>query len=496
MWISALQTHPLASLETCAAMEFYHNQLKLRLLNEKDPSVYKRADWLIEKLGKKVHSYFWLDEYSEKDDFSRYWRDEWVSGLTSWRRALKIPDLDVALEGRFAKVIDRQDQDRACTVWNPGSEYAICDCSWAEMGNLCEHVLKVISVFRNNGSSMPSISLFQYKQALVNMLNCPPNDSLIRDHAVSLAVHVQILLNAIVDPESSQPTVDVTKKQHNGVPSADQRRDIVQENSYHKESGDGVQHDAPGGIGGVSGGILIDQVASGEGYHGETAGEKIPCSDMDVDPSSICNPNTGLFSLDGIVSKDIFSENGWRCLVGTELDIPQNSPSEGGDAFASQNRFEDDSGTPLLNTRDIEPHIHSQIAESTEECKTIHQNGDCSENAGPSIISTTANGDPQSSETFPHSSSKPTPVEVHLVDRVETSGATEDKERIDLQSERSPSKNLPSTDNADPSNGVQDISVNDADEVGSKTSECPESSHNSLSKSGDGEQKPESACST
>jgi hypothetical protein len=47
-----------------------------------------------------VHSYFWLDEYSGKDDFSRYWRDEWVSGLTSWRKALKIPDSDVVIEGR------------------------------------------------------------------------------------------------------------------------------------------------------------------------------------------------------------------------------------------------------------------------------------------------------------------------------------------------------------------------------------------------------------
>ncbi|KAM1061235.1 hypothetical protein ACFX2B_025527 [Malus domestica] len=71
MWISALQNPPLASQETSAAMEFYHNQLKLRLLNEKKPSVYKRVDWLVDKLVTKVHSYFWLDEYSEKDDFAR-----------------------------------------------------------------------------------------------------------------------------------------------------------------------------------------------------------------------------------------------------------------------------------------------------------------------------------------------------------------------------------------------------------------------------------------
>ena len=62
-------------------MEFYHSQMKLRLLNEKDPGVYQHADWLVDKLGTKVHSYFWLNEYSGKDDFARYWKDEWMSGL-------------------------------------------------------------------------------------------------------------------------------------------------------------------------------------------------------------------------------------------------------------------------------------------------------------------------------------------------------------------------------------------------------------------------------
>ncbi|KAL2455781.1 zinc ion binding [Abeliophyllum distichum] len=98
MWATALKTLPLASLETCAAMEFYHNQLRLRLLNEKDQSVYHRADWLVNKLGTQVHSYFWLDEYSGKDDFARYWKDEWMSGLTAWRKSLKIPDSNVVME--------------------------------------------------------------------------------------------------------------------------------------------------------------------------------------------------------------------------------------------------------------------------------------------------------------------------------------------------------------------------------------------------------------
>ncbi|KAM1061224.1 hypothetical protein FF1_025736 [Malus domestica] len=139
MWISALQNLPLASQEIYAAMEFYHNQLKLRLLNEKKPSMYKRVDWLI------------------------------------------------VIEGTRAKVIEELNQENAYVVWNLGSQFGICNCRWAEMGNLCEHILKVINVCRK-GSSTPSISLLQYHKALNDMLHCPPHDSLIHDQAVSLAV--------------------------------------------------------------------------------------------------------------------------------------------------------------------------------------------------------------------------------------------------------------------------------------------------------------------
>jgi hypothetical protein len=73
-------------------------------------------------------------------------RDEWVSGLTSWRKALKIPDSDVVIEGRCAKVADLLNQDKAYVVWNPGSQFGICNCSWAEM-----HMLKVINICGNKG---------------------------------------------------------------------------------------------------------------------------------------------------------------------------------------------------------------------------------------------------------------------------------------------------------------------------------------------------------
>lgn len=202
-WTSALRALPLASIELSAAVECYHTQLKLRLLNEEDPSIYQRADWLIDKLGTKVHSYYWLDEYSGKENFARYWKDEWKSGLSSWRMALQIPNSDVILDGKCAKVVSSKDQDVMHIVLNPGSEFAICECSWSRMGNICKHMIKTTRVYRDKGLATSSTSLFQYNRILTDILNCSPNDSVIRDHAVTLAVSMQSQLSKLFGPGSS-----------------------------------------------------------------------------------------------------------------------------------------------------------------------------------------------------------------------------------------------------------------------------------------------------
>ncbi|CAN6447942.1 unnamed protein product [Victoria cruziana] len=196
-WVEALKSFPFSSQEACAAMENYHYKLKVRLLNEKQPNVYQRADWLADKLATKVHSYFWLDEYAGRNDFIRYKKLEWESGLTSWQEALLFPDSAIVLEDGCAKVIGQSDQEGVHVVRNPGSEYALCDCDWSRMGNLCKHVIKVAKVCRHLVAMAPSISLSCYKHTLNNVLYGPPHDSLIMDHAVSLAVNVRIQLNAM-----------------------------------------------------------------------------------------------------------------------------------------------------------------------------------------------------------------------------------------------------------------------------------------------------------
>ncbi|KAK4761703.1 hypothetical protein SAY87_029587 [Trapa incisa] len=198
VWITALKTLLIASHETSAAMEFYHRQLKLRLLNEKDSEVYQRVDWLVHKLGTKVHAYFWLDDYSEKEHFARYKKEEWVSGLTSWQKSLTIPGSDVSFEGRCARVVDQLDRDEVHVVWNPGSQLALCDCDLAEIGNLCEHVFKVMKLSRDNGSDPePSVCMAKFRRVLIETLRCPPYDSLERDHATSLVLFVQQQLSSL-----------------------------------------------------------------------------------------------------------------------------------------------------------------------------------------------------------------------------------------------------------------------------------------------------------
>ncbi|KAE8793535.1 hypothetical protein D1007_31820 [Hordeum vulgare] len=143
---SVLKTNPLATAEVASAIERYHHLLKLRLLNEADESIYQRADWLVHKLGTKVHSYYWLDEFSGKDSFSRYWRSEWKTGPNPWQQGLQIPDSDIVIEGNCARVVCQKHKEKSHAVLNPSSELALCDCSWLRKGNLCKHAMKSAKV--------------------------------------------------------------------------------------------------------------------------------------------------------------------------------------------------------------------------------------------------------------------------------------------------------------------------------------------------------------
>lgn len=461
LWSTVLKTLPLASHESCAAMEFYHNQLKLRLYNEKEPDVYSRADWLIDKLNTKVHSYFWLDEYSEKDDFARYRKDEWLSGLTAWRKSLKIPDSSVVLDSNCAKVFDEGDQDKFYTVWNPGSEFGICDCHLADLGNLCEHVLKVIRVLSDRGHTMSSVSMSKYSQALLDMLRCP-HDSLIRDHAVSLAVWVQKQLAAQIDPENNQIMLDLQA----AVPlAASDLAHNITENNHTNENRisnmetDIVGYDVSNSIINDSGGDLIGQVAEGSvtidpfsanadrykiienklANENASSNNENDCSlalsdciadelsedlmrmadeidiceqrsagvisrgEMEVDPTSICSSASGLITSEGIASEDIFMNEGERAVGDTGPDVTKNFPSADV-ILANLMAFEQD----LLDKYcegvmdvDSQPNIISptELESPDRSAAAGDQNVFCNDQAEPSIIHQIVNKNPEASLT-------------------------------------------------------------------------------------------------
>ncbi|XP_027359985.1 uncharacterized protein LOC113868533 [Abrus precatorius] len=427
-WTNALQTLPLASQESCAAMEFYHNQLKVRLLNEKDISVYKRADWLVDKLGTKVHAYFWLDEYTGKDDFARYWKNEWISGLTSWRKALKIPDTNVLLEDGCAKVTDQHDLDKAYVVWNPGSTLSICDCSWAQDGNLCEHILKVLSICRRRGSILPSIGLFQYQQALNKMLHCPPFDSLIRDHAVSLAVSVQKQLNTLLDKEGIQTVMDPHEKriiidvqqESSRVVSTNQDQDLVSQmcviNDVLLQDGDGCEdrNEGPGCASVMN--DIADHVDHGSTRNSkpiESVGEDSLTADMDLDPPSISVSLPRLQSVDETVSGTAIQENKeW------DLSTTGNEISASNNCAVSNDKIEEN----ILDTgckdcvMDVDHPALDDPSSTTLDVKHSEtlENG---VNDVPRVFSCTIDGDSHSS-----SPSTATAVKPPAIDMDENSG--------------------------------------------------------------------------
>ncbi|XP_015896813.1 uncharacterized protein LOC107430484 isoform X2 [Ziziphus jujuba] len=144
MWLSAMKTLPLASQEASGAIEAYHVKLKVKLFDDSHLGALQRVDWLVHKLTTELHSSYWLDRYADECDSFQSVKEEYIAS-TSWHRALQIPDSAVTLDDNdrlFAKVLSQKDSSISHLVWNPGSEFAFCDCAWSMQGNLCKHILK------------------------------------------------------------------------------------------------------------------------------------------------------------------------------------------------------------------------------------------------------------------------------------------------------------------------------------------------------------------
>ena len=191
--------------ELNGAIESYHLKLKSKLLSNSHASSWDRVDWLVHTLSAEFHSMYWFYKYSEECGIFRSYIEEFFP-RNPWHRALHIPDLDVILDEEdlnFAKVVSQSDRSQAYTVWNPGSEFSICDCPWSRAGNLCKHVIKVNILCRNRQLERPSLASEKYRQTLTNLLQNPPDDPLVLDHAIARATCLQHDLKGLEDLSNS-----------------------------------------------------------------------------------------------------------------------------------------------------------------------------------------------------------------------------------------------------------------------------------------------------
>ncbi|XP_022737977.1 uncharacterized protein LOC111290777 isoform X2 [Durio zibethinus] len=187
MWLSTMRTLPLASQEASGAIEAYHVKLKTKLFDDSHLGALQRVDWLVHKLTTELHSAYWLDRYADESDSFQNVKEEYIAS-TSWHRALQIPDSAVTLDDKghlFAKVASLKDSSITHLVWNPGSDFAFCDCAWSMQGNICKHVIKVNMICETDEGYKPSMSFQSFREILMDLWKKPMDDSIALDESVA-----------------------------------------------------------------------------------------------------------------------------------------------------------------------------------------------------------------------------------------------------------------------------------------------------------------------
>ncbi|PKU88117.1 uncharacterized protein LOC110094652 [Dendrobium catenatum] len=212
MWLMAMKSLPLASQESCGAIEAYHVKLKLKIYEDSQLDALERVDWLVHKLTMEIHSGYWLDVYADESGSFPAVKEEYISS-TSWHRALQIPDDSVIFDDKdrlFAKVVSQKDNNLTRMVWNPGSEFAFCDCSWSIEGNICKHVIKVNMLCESKEDYPPSLSHQAFQQLLVDIWRKPMDDSIELDQSLAWVTQMHEKIQRLVELTTSSNIATVT----------------------------------------------------------------------------------------------------------------------------------------------------------------------------------------------------------------------------------------------------------------------------------------------
>lgn len=205
LWINCVKTLPVAGQELYASIESYHLRLKSRVLTLLPEKSHQRIDLLIHALTTQFHSFYWFDTYIVETGYFENLRD--IFSLTNpWYQAEHIPDMDVLLDEenlQFAKIVSQADSSVVYTLWNPGSEFGLCDCSWSMVGNMCKHTIKVAIFCRSRQLARPLLSSQVYRQSLVSLLQNLPDDPLVLEHAISHVTRMQQDIKSLEDLANS-----------------------------------------------------------------------------------------------------------------------------------------------------------------------------------------------------------------------------------------------------------------------------------------------------
>jgi len=214
MWIDSIRNLPLASQESCGAIEAYHLKLKAKAYDDVLLDGLQRVDWLVHKLTTELHSSYWINLFADESGSFPEVKAEYIAS-TSWQRALQIPDEAVHFdnnEPHSAKVASQKDPSQMWTVWNPGSEFSLCDCSWSMQGNLCKHALKVNMMCGARKDFQPSLSLQSFQRALLDLWQKPTDDSFSLDLSVALVMQMQERIQHVAELATSDGIAQVAEK--------------------------------------------------------------------------------------------------------------------------------------------------------------------------------------------------------------------------------------------------------------------------------------------
>lgn len=146
MWVVGFRNLSYCGQDTNAAIEGYHGFAKSILKSERSRMIGRRVDWCITALTEDVLDHYWYKDLRKEKGFvdNKKMQDCVVESIL---KARAIPDEDVTLpviDGDTALVTSTEHRHLRYTVHNPGSEWGVCNCVWAQRGNICKHHVKVV----------------------------------------------------------------------------------------------------------------------------------------------------------------------------------------------------------------------------------------------------------------------------------------------------------------------------------------------------------------